>query len=275
MEGAGGIPEPGRWTPRRVPVVAGGAQGAAESQFCAHRAQYHWTVTDVTPSPTATAGGASESTPIRVAIVNDYPIVVEGLARLVEPFVEDLIVLERDSGVPPVTKVTVALYDTFAHEADGGLQLTELVENDNVDHVVVYTWQDDPRFVGEALNRGASGYLSKRLDAEDLVDAMRRVAAGEKVVAPGQDDAEIQMAAWPGNSVGLTPRESEMLALITQGLTNAEIAQRAFLSPNSVKAYIRSAYRRIGVERRSQAVRWGLENGFYPVEERWLGTPSD
>ena len=69
---------------------------------------------------------------------------------------------------------------------------------------------------------------------------------------------------WPGRSAGLTPREAEILALITQGLSNQEIADRAFLSINSVKTYIRTAYRKINVTSRSQAVLWGVDNGFKP-----------
>jgi DNA-binding CsgD family transcriptional regulator len=69
---------------------------------------------------------------------------------------------------------------------------------------------------------------------------------------------------WPGRSVGLSPREAEIIALITHGLSNEEIASRAFLSHNTVKSYIRSAYRKIGVQRRPQAVLWGVQNGFEP-----------
>ena len=69
---------------------------------------------------------------------------------------------------------------------------------------------------------------------------------------------------WPGREEGLTVREAEVLALITQGLSNAELADRTHLSINSVKTYIRSAYRRIGVRSRTEAVLWGVEHGFRP-----------
>ena len=66
----------------------------------------------------------------------------------------------------------------------------------------------------------------------------------------------------PGSDAGLSAREAEVLALITQGYSNREIAERSYLSINSVKTYIRAAYRKIGVTRRSQAVVWGLTHGF-------------
>jgi DNA-binding CsgD family transcriptional regulator len=81
---------------------------------------------------------------------------------------------------------------------------------------------------------------------------------------------------WPGKALGLTDRESEVLALITQGRSNAEVAAHTYLSPNTVKSYIRSIYRKIGVESRTQAVLWGVAHGFSPDHHRidhWLGGP--
>jgi DNA-binding CsgD family transcriptional regulator len=77
---------------------------------------------------------------------------------------------------------------------------------------------------------------------------------------------------WPGREHGLTARESEVLALITQGLSNQEIAERTYLSINSVKTYIRTGYRKIGVGRRSQAVAWGMRHGFEPDRMRTIDT---
>ena len=75
---------------------------------------------------------------------------------------------------------------------------------------------------------------------------------------------EARAATGPGKEHGLTAREAEIIALITQGLSNQEIAERSYLSINSVKTYIRTAYRKIGVTRRSQAVLWGIKHGFQP-----------
>ncbi len=117
----------------------------------------------------------------------------------------------------------------------------------------------------EALAKGVSGWLSKSLSGEELVSALERVCGGEVVVSedPGPD-APIVEGAWPGKEHGLSPRESEVLALIAQGLSNQEIADRAFISINSVKTYIRTAYRKIGVERRTQALLWATRTGSCP-----------
>jgi DNA-binding CsgD family transcriptional regulator len=83
-------------------------------------------------------------------------------------------------------------------------------------------------------------------------------------------------ADWPGRTEGLSDRESEVLALITQGLSNADVARLTYLSPNTVKSYIRTIYRKIGVASRTQAVLWGISNGFAPDRHRidhWRGGP--
>jgi DNA-binding NarL/FixJ family response regulator len=123
--------------------------------------------------------------------------------------------------------------------------------------------------IRDAVAAGARGYLSKVLTGPEIVAALERVMNGEIVILPGDNETSVDGAGdWPGRAAGLTPREAEILALITQGLTNQEIADRVYLSINSVKTYIRTAYRRIGVERRSQAVLWGVANGFEPDQLR-------
>ena len=102
--------------------------------------------------------------------------------------------------------------------------------------------------------------------------AIEKVHAGSVVVsddpAPRPATTPLAHGDWPGRAHGLSARESEVLALIAQGLSNQEIADGAFLSINSVKTYIRSAYRKIGVERRTQAVLWATGNGFVPNRSR-------
>jgi DNA-binding NarL/FixJ family response regulator len=121
------------------------------------------------------------------------------------------------------------------------------------------------------------GYLSKTLPARDLVAAIEAVHAGQVAVsdAPPRSAAALGLD-WPGRREGISDREAEILALITQGRSNAEIARITYLSPNTVKTYIRSVYRKIGVTSRTQAVLWGVRHGFSPDHHRidhWI--PSD
>jgi DNA-binding NarL/FixJ family response regulator len=220
------------------------------------------------------------SAPIRIAIVNDYELVVAGVAAMLAPHQDRIAVVELDSSLPVVSDVDVVLYDTFGQPQGDTADLEALVEGNDA-RVVVFSWNVQEELVRAALDRGASGYLSKAMTAAEVVDALEAVHRGETVVprVPGADatdgalgDDEVRTAGeWPGREQGLTARESEVIALITQGYSNQEIADRTYLSINSVKTYIRTAYRKVGVSRRSQAVAWGMQHGFEPDRVRHVG----
>jgi two-component system, NarL family, response regulator LiaR len=164
-----------------------------------------------------------------------------------------------------LSDVDVVLYDTFAQIEGKGLDLEDFVRDSGGAKVVVYSWNLEPTLIQEVVARGASGYLSKVLTGRQIVAALERVMNGEIVIFPGLDESSVGSAGdGPGRSVGLTPREAEIIALIAHGLSNEEIAARAFLSINSVKTYIRTAYRKMKVTSRSQAVLWGVDHGFRP-----------
>jgi two-component system, NarL family, response regulator LiaR len=202
--------------------------------------------------------------PVRVAVVNDYELVVVGVAALLEPFRDRVLVVELDSQLPVVREdVDVILYDTFGQVQGSSVDVGALVEGHDA-RVVVFSWNIDPELVRKSLARGVDGYLSKGLDAESLVNAIEQVHSGARIVPLEGDTGEREQGAWPGQEHGLTVREAEIIALITQGLSNQEIADRSYLSINSVKTYIRTAYRKMGVTRRSQAVLWGIQHGFEP-----------
>ncbi len=220
---------------------------------------------------TAGEGGA-----VRVALMNDYEIVVVGLQALLAPYADRVRVVELDSLLPVHSDVDVLLYDAFARERVTGP--VEQTIREATAKVLIYTWHLDPELVQEALAKGAVGCVSKALDIVDLVAAIEKAHAGSIVVSePGSPQGPTpgaEQGDWPGRDHGLSPRESEVLALIAQGLSNQEIADRTFLSINSVKTYIRTAYRKIGVERRTQAVIWATRNGFVPSKARViLGDP--
>ncbi len=208
------------------------------------------------------------SPPVRIAVVNDYAIVVAGTARVLEPYADRVRVVELDSRMPVATDVDVVLYDTFGQLQGGACHPDEVVGPGP--RFVVFSWNAEPDQVQAALDRGAHGYVSKSCSPEDLVEAVERVHRGEQVVPgvvtdPGRAE---QFGRWPGDEHGLSARESEVLALICQGLSNVEISQRAYIGINTVKTYIRSAYRKIGVLTRPQAVIWGLSHGFEPDRVR-------
>jgi two-component system, NarL family, response regulator LiaR len=200
--------------------------------------------------------------PLLVAIVDDYEVVVRGLAHMFDQY-DEICVAELDVNEPVTTDVHVALYDTFAQAEADRADLDALVANPHVGAVVVYTWAFAPELVDHALAKGASGYLSKTLQASELVEALIRIAGGEVVVSDVPTRARATATQnWPGREETLTERESEVIALITQGYSNREVAELMYLSPNSIKSYIRSSYRKMGVTSRTQAVLWGIAHGF-------------
>ena len=214
------------------------------------------------------------SQPLRIAIVDDYAVVVAGVASFFAR--ERIEVVETGTSLPVISDVDIVLYDTFGQVQGEDLNLEDFVRDSGA-KVVVYSWNLHPDLIDQAILGGASGYLSKVLTGPVIVDALERIMAGETVILAGNDESSIGGAGdWPGRSVGLSPREAEVLALIARGLSNQEIADRAFVTLNSVKSYIRSAYRKIGVERRTQAVLWAVDNGFVQGQERLIDpAPSD
>jgi len=180
-----------------------------------------------------------------------------------------VLVTELDANKPVKDPVDIALYDAFGQPESDQEEIAVLLANPRASRVVVYTWNFHPSLVESALRIGVSGYLSKRLPARELVAALEAVHAGEVVVSDPPPRARSASGLdWPGKSEGLTDREAEILALITQGKSNAEVASLTYLSPNTVKSYIRNIYRRIGVTSRTQAVLWGVQHGFTPDHHR-------
>jgi DNA-binding NarL/FixJ family response regulator len=214
---------------------------------------------------------------ITVALVDDYDVVLTGLAHMFDRYRDRVIVSEIDANATLDDAIDIVLYDSFAQPESDHEEIAALVANPRATHVVVYTWNFQPDLVDTALKQGVHGYLSKTLGARDLVEALEAVHRGEIVVSEQRRRAPSAAGLdWPGRLDGVTDRESEILALITQGKSNAEVATLTYLSPNTVKSYIRSVYRKIGASSRTQAVLWGVANGFTPDHHRidhWLGGP--
>jgi DNA-binding NarL/FixJ family response regulator len=226
---------------------------------------------------TPSAGSSGASDPITVALVDDYDVVVVGVAHILEQYRDRIVIAELDTNLGLHDVVDIVLYDSFAQPESDHDEIKVLVANPRARHVVVYTWNFHPDLVEQARRQGVHGYLSKALPARELVTALEAVHAGEIVISePPQRARSASGLNWPGRAEGLTDREAEILALITQGKSNAEVAALTYLSPNTVKSYIRSVYRKIDAGSRTQAVLWGVANGFTPDHHRidhWRGGP--
>ena len=158
--------------------------------------------------------------------------------------------------VTEVDQADVVLYDVLGVHRYNGADLTRLLRE--TESVILAVSRDlRPDLRARALAAGAHGWISMSVDSVALVAAVE--AAADGLDLPGQDDRL-------GQSAGLTAREVEVLALITQGMSNQEIAVHLYLSINSVKTYIRTAYAKISARSRSHAVAWCLQHGFAPPD---------
>ena len=197
---------------------------------------------------------------VRIAILDPHELVVAGFTSLLctASSAYEVVPLVLGEGHPDV--VLYSLEEDGA--ADHDPQLHTLLRSQPVT-VIATCWDEGSSAIRTALACGAHGVLSKRLPAADLLSGIQRVLdGGDPVSSPPMDgtcDPEIVRA-------GLTPRELDVLGLVGAGLTNRELADQLHLSINSVKTYIRSAYAKIGAERRAQAVIW--------VERHGLTAPS-
>jgi DNA-binding NarL/FixJ family response regulator len=209
--------------------------------------------------------------PLRVAVVNDYELIVRGVAAMLkdEPSVR---VVELAGNLPVSQPVDVALYDAFAMAGLDDQDVDAIVGSEHVGGLVLYTWTVSEAVVADARRRGLVGVIAKSEPVDVLVAGLHRAAAGEFVVStafrdPGAGDYLVSQD-WPGRAYGLTVREAEVVGLITQGFSNQEVADRLYVSINSIKSYIRSAYRTMGVSTRAQAVLWGVDHGLAPQRLR-------
>lgn len=189
-------------------------------------------------------------------MVNDYELVVSGLESLLTQY-PDLVTV-RDAVIvgEPILDgpVDVALYDTYGRRGLAAEALEWLVSSDSVRHVAVFSLGLVPALIEEGRQIGVSGFISKALPGKKVAEAIVEVAAGREVVAvdlttrPALDELE-----WPGKEEGLTERESQVLVLMAEGLTNPEIAAALYLSVETIKGHVSKVLRKLGLRNRNQA----------------------
>jgi len=165
----------------------------------------------------------------------------------------------------------VVVSDVRLRGSLSGLDLCRrLVERDPARKVVLLSAYDDEQYLFQALRAGAAGYLLKWVDGQDLVRHLERAAEGEIVVDPTMAGRAVSSAArlqagefWPGARLGLTQRESEVLAHLVAGLSNRAIAGKLVLGEETVKSHVRAIYRKLEVGDRAGAVATALREGIF------------
>lgn len=193
---------------------------------------------------------------IRVALVNDYEIVLEGLRGLLQPYDPEIRVVELDVRTKPQRPVDVTLFDTYGEAHDLHQRVRDLASDATNGAIVVFSFSNDPAVAQTLLDTGAQGFISKALPATQIVDGIRAAAHGERVMLTRRSQRAAMPAElrWPGREARLTERESELLALLPTGMTNRELAAHLHLSENTIKSQLRSLFSKLKVRNRVQAV---------------------
>jgi two-component system, NarL family, response regulator DevR len=205
---------------------------------------------------------------IEVLLVDDHEVVRRGLRELLgdEPDIE--VVAEASSAdealaVAMHVEPDVAVVDVRLGEGDGVALCRELRSKPNPPQCLVLTAFDDEEAMVGAIMAGASGYLLKQVRGQDVVNAVREVAAGRSLLDPVSTARILDKLRNPQEDElsRLTERERSVLELIGDGLSNREIAERLFLAEKTVKNYVTSVLAKLGMQRRTQAVAWVARRG--------------
>jgi DNA-binding NarL/FixJ family response regulator len=210
-------------------------------------------------------------TPIRVLLADDEPLVRSGLRAILESEPDITVVGEADDGAAVIaqarrTRPDIVLMDVRMPRVDGIAATRQLGQFDGGGPavIVVTTFENDD-YVYDALQAGARGFLLKRATADDFANAIRTVHNGESLLFPAAVRRLATRRGGPGGGLAeanLTDREAEVLRLIAQGRSNAEIAAELFLGVETVKTHVRNVLAKLGARDRVQAVITAYESGF-------------
>ncbi|HUJ06600.1 MAG TPA: response regulator transcription factor [Streptosporangiaceae bacterium] len=214
--------------------------------------------------------------PLRLVIIDDHQMVLDGLRAMLGPYREQVDVIAESSEPADALRVVTevgpdaVLLDIRLRGASGLDLCREILAVLPACKVVFLTVYDDEQYLYQALRAGAAGFLLKRIRGAELVDYLRRISDGEVLIDPALAGRVALSAArvqsgefWPGASLGLTQRESEVLALLVAGLSNRAIAARLVVSEETVKTHSRAIYRKLGTSDRAGAVAVALREGVF------------
>ena len=209
---------------------------------------------------------------IKVIIIDDHTLFREGLQRLLVRHEIDVIssVSNGEDGIKSIKKLEpdIVLLDLRMPKVNGIDVLKNIREHNKSLPVVMLTTSDDEKDLIEAFRNGASGYLLKDMEPDDLVVALRDVLKGETIVAPNLvqilakfhqgDDTEINITNLIAT---LTPRENEILELLAEGQSNKLIAKNLGISDGTVKLHVKSILRKLEIHSRVEAAVIAVEHG--------------
>ncbi|MFE0416105.1 response regulator [Streptomyces tendae] len=197
-------------------------------------------------------------TPIRLLLADDHPVVRAGLRAVLETEPGMLVVAEAATAEEAVARagqgdVDVVLMDLqFGRGMNGAEATAAIAARPGAPRVLIVTTYDSDADTLPAIEAGATGYLLKDAPPEDLADAVRTAAAGRTALAPAVADRLMNRLRTPGTT--LTRRETEVLALVADGLSNQAVGHRLHLTEGTVKSHLARVYAKLDVDSRTAAV---------------------
>jgi DNA-binding NarL/FixJ family response regulator len=209
---------------------------------------------------------ADAETPVRVFLLDDHEIVRQGVRSLLESQPDFEVIGEASTAAEALARIPaehpdVAVLDVRLPDGDGVTVCREIkAKLPEVQCLMLTSFADDEALF-DAIMAGAAGYVLKQLKGSDIVDAVRRVAAGQSLLDADATRRVLDRLRHPPEEderlASLTPQERRILELITDGLTNRQIAAEMFLAEKTVKNYVSNLLAKLGMERRTQAAVYG------------------
>ena len=206
---------------------------------------------------------------IRILLVDDHPVVRSGLAGMLTLEDDFEIVGQAGNGLEAIEKVAevrpdIVLMDLRMPGMDGVTAIKHITRQTTTSapapRIIVLTTYDTDADILHAVEAGATGYLLKDTPHEDLVKGVRAAARGETVLAPAV--ATRLVGSVRATSERLTPRETQVLALVAEGLSNAEVARKLYIGESTVKTHLLRSYTKLGVDSRAGAVTEARRRGY-------------
>jgi len=203
---------------------------------------------------------------IRILLVDDHAVVRSGLSRIFERETSLRIVGEAADGQEAIRKAQelqpdVILMDIMMPVCSGLEALPLILEKSPGSRVVFLTVSEEEADFLQAVRLGARGYLSKSASPEEVLQAVKRVANGESIISPHLTNLLMEeMRQKSSLEALLSPREKEILQLVGQGLTNAEIAQRLFIGETTVRTHLQRLLAKLKLKNRAEAIAYALRH---------------
>jgi two-component system NarL family response regulator len=220
---------------------------------------------------------------IKILIVDDHTIFRQGLTKLLESYEQIQVIGEASTGMQAIEKAGrlsphIILMDIKMPRIDG-IETIELIKKDHPEiRIVALSMYEDPNYVLSAIKAGASGYVQKSISADKLLETILETYSGQRSLVHLAVDSEILMEVIRlGSSPkekGLTEQERRVIQLMAEGNSNKQIAEKLFVSEQTVKGYVHSILQKLGATCRAQAVAISLREGLLEWPSRVKSPPD-